>query len=136
MKIKLYWPNCKYINKQWTDCGMDSYWVECTYEEAEKWVFPYLSLEQLAESKRNWEPKDKDLKDIGFETDKLCFLISKDLRSIESFCWYYPYSGQWNAYCPFEEIKEVEINELKDVFRLTDIAKHKNTETPANSVKK
>lgn len=79
MKIKLYWPSCNFLNRQWVKERIDLYWVECTFEEAERNVFPYLSLEQIEESKRN------------------------------------PYSGQWNDYCPFRELKEIEINELKEV---------------------
>lgn len=115
MKIKLYWPKCNFVNKEWVNDEIDSFWVECTFEEAEKKIFPYLSPRQLEESRRNWEPRERDAKDIQIETDRLCYLVSKDLKSIISFPWYYPYSGQWNAYCPFEEIREVEIKELKDV---------------------
>ncbi len=45
----------------------------------------------------------------------------KDLKSIESFPWYYPYSGQWNAYCPFEEIEEVDISDLKEILVINDV---------------
>ncbi len=115
MNIKLYWPKCKFLNKQWVDEKIDSYWVECTFEEAERNVFPYLSIDQIEISKKNWEPKEKGSKDNGIETDRLCYLVSKDLRSIISFPWYYPYSGQWNGYCPFLEVEEIEINDLKDL---------------------
>ena len=56
-----------------------------------------------------------------YEQNHLHFLISKDLKSIESFPWCYPYSGQWNAYCPFEEIEEVDINDLKEILELDGI---------------
>lgn len=118
MKIKLYWPKCNFLNKQWVDDEVDSYWVECTFEEAETKVFPYLSLDQIEESKNNWEQKEIDSKNLRIETDRLCYLISKDLRSIISLPWYYPYSGQWNAYCPFIEIKEADIKDLKDLSNI------------------
>jgi hypothetical protein len=115
LKIKFYWPRCNFLNKQWVNDEIDSYWIECTSEEAESKIFPYLSLDQIEESKNNCKPTDKQSKDQQIEKDRLYYLISKDLSSIISFPWYYPYSGQWNAYCPFEEIKEVEINDLMDV---------------------
>jgi len=133
LKIKLYWPKCNFLNNQWVDVEIDSYWVECAFEEAEKNVFPYLSLEQIEQSKRNWKPKEKGSKDIGIETDRLCYLVSKDLKSIVSFPWYYPHSGHWNGYGPFEQMKEVEIKDLKDV---SSIASNSVTErhNEANSL--
>lgn len=115
MKIKLYWPKCNIHNEKRVSHEMDSYWVECTFEEAQNRVFPYLSLDQIEQSKINWKPKEKGSTDIGIDTDRLCYLVTKDLVSIISFPWYYPYSGQWNGYCPFKEIKEVKIEDLKDV---------------------
>lgn len=115
MKIKLYWPRCNFPSKQRADEEIDSYWVECTLEEAEINVFPRLSLAQIEISKKNWEPKENDSKDIVIDTNSLCYLVSKNLRSITSFPWYYPYSGQWNGYSPFEEMREIEIKDLKDI---------------------
>jgi hypothetical protein len=115
LKIKLYWPKCNFINKNWNEEGIDSYWLECTLEEAEKNVFPHLSKIQIEESKRNWEPKEKGTKDIVIGMDQLCYLVSKDLKSIISFPWYYPYSGQWNAYCPFRRIDECNIFSLDEL---------------------
>lgn len=93
MKIKLYWPKCHFSNNQREDEKIDSYWVECTFEDAERNVFLYLSPDQIELSKQNWEPKEKGSKDIGIDTDRLCYLVSKDLQSIVSYRWYYPYSG-------------------------------------------
>ena len=121
MKIKLLWPQCRFLNKQWTNEALDSYWVQCTIDEAKNKVFIYLSASQIEESMKNWEPKENNEEAIKNDSDCLHFLISKDLKSIESFPWYYPYSGQWNAYCPFEEIEEVEISDLKEIIALGDV---------------
>ncbi|TCX53588.1 hypothetical protein [Dehalobacter sp. 14DCB1] len=121
MKIKLMWPKCRFLNKQWTNEEMDSYWVECTIDEAKNKVFSYLSTSQIDESMKNREPKENDDVPIKIDSDHLYFLISKDLQSIESFPWYYPYSGQWNAYCPFVEIEEVDISDLKEILELDDV---------------
>ena len=119
LKIQLYWPKCKFQNGEWGQSGIDSYWVECTSQESEEKVFKYLSSAQIKESKRNWEPRKRNSKDFKIETDRLCYLVSKDLKSIMSFPWYYPYSGQWNAYCPFERIKEIEIQDLSEVSNIS-----------------
>lgn len=79
-------------------------------------VFPNLSPSQIEKSLKNWRHEEEYSKDLGIEKDKLCFLISKDLFYIESFQWFYPYSGQWNAYCPFRRIKEIEINNLNEIL--------------------
>jgi hypothetical protein len=121
VNIKLFWPNCDFINKQLGGDKIDSYWVECTFEEAEKSIFPYLSQEQIEESKIIWDPKEKT--DIEIDTDHLCYLVSKDLKSITPMPWYYPYSGMWNGYCPFVEIPKVEITELSEIKDLVAIKK-------------
>lgn len=118
MKIKLIWAKCRFHNKQWTDNEMDSYWVQCTIDEARNRVFSYLSEGQIEESMKNWEPKENDdlMKN---ESEHLYYLVSRDLQSIESFPWYYPFSGQWNAYCPFDEIEEINISDLKEILALS-----------------
>lgn len=119
LRIKLYWPKCKLGNKEWASDGIDAFWVECTLEEAEEKVFPYLSPRQLVESRRNWERVEMDRKSSHIEKNRFCYLVSKDLNSIISFPWYYPYSGQWNAYGPFREIYETEITELEEASKIT-----------------
>lgn len=101
------------------DEGIDSYWVECTFEEAEKYVFPYLSTEQLELSMENYNSRSLGHKNFQMETNCLYYLVSKDSQSIISFPWYYPYSGHWNSYSTFEKIKEVKTNSLNDVSNLT-----------------
>jgi hypothetical protein len=118
MEIKLYWPKCNFLHKKWGKIEIDSYWVECTLEEAEREVFPLLSTEAIKESKSNWRPRREDFENDTIETDRYCFLVSKDLSSIESYPWSYPYSGHWNAYCPFEAIEPIEIKKLKELVNM------------------
>ncbi len=119
MRIQLYWPKCSLRNEHVDFAQKDSFWVECTPEEAETKVFPYLTLKQTERSKKTWEQSKKDNKPVsGVETHVYCFLISEDIEIIESFPWFYPYSGQWNAYCPFRKVREVDINELKDIAKI------------------
>jgi len=48
---------------------------------------------------------------------------SKRVRRFNSYIhsYYLPYSGQWNDYNPFREIKEIEIDELKEIPLLRHI---------------
>lgn len=115
MKIKLYWPQCNYINGEWTkDKRIDSYWLECTYEEAVHSILPFLSETQKLDFHKI-DHQGNDNKITEMESHSFCFLISQDLQSIVPMPWFYPYSGQWNAYCPFKEIKEIEISNLKEI---------------------
>lgn len=106
------------MNREWVRDKIDSFWVECTMEEAEGKIFPYLSYEEIEESKTIWKAQKKEENDILLERSSLCYLVSKDLKSIVPYPWYYPYSGQWSAYCPFEEIRVIEVNELNEVSTL------------------
>jgi hypothetical protein len=118
MIIKLFWPECKYFSGEWSNTKIDSYWIECTLEEAKNKVFPYLLPEKIEESLKNWDPKEQQSLLKHINRNLLCFLISKDLKSIEPLPWFYPYSGQWGAYCPFNDMKEVHIDELIELCKL------------------
>jgi hypothetical protein len=118
LEIKLYWPNCNYHNKKWGQKKIDSFWVECSFEEAKREVFPYLTTEEKEQTMENWRPKEEGLQGNPKRRDCLCYLISKDLKSVSSFPWYYPYSGHWNAYCPFQEMKKIEIKELTEISNI------------------
>lgn len=115
MEIQLYWPNCNYHHKKWLQKKIDSYWVECNFEEASREVFPYLSTADIEQSMENWRPTEESLQENQLISDCLCYLVSKDLKSVSSLPWYYPYSGHWNGYGPFQGIKKIEIKELKEI---------------------
>jgi len=108
MRVVLVWPDCCLLNGAWTERKVDSFWVECTSEEANTKVLP------LAEGKivRAFFPRHYD--DAGSE--KRFFLVAKDMSSVQEMAWYYPYAGQWDAYCPFRELpQEVHIADLKEL---------------------
>ena len=114
MKTRLIWKESRINNNK------DSFWVECTNDEVIEKILPLKSDEDfINEINRN----------IGHSTinrneneNIYCnfFLVSTDLKDIKSFRWVYPYSGQWNAYNPFEEIEMVEfynLDELDELYR-------------------
>ena len=114
MNTNLYWPNCQRINGKLSNLGIDSYWVECTYEEAENFIFPYLTCKQIELSKSLWE-KGKG-RVVRISNNLLCFLVPKDLKAITPMPWFYPYSGHWGAYSPFVSVKDTEVTEFRNNF--------------------
>jgi hypothetical protein len=113
VKTKLYWPDCKIGFRPRNAKPIDSYWLECTFEEARNLIFPLLDAEGVRESESCWDPEAPDMGEHGIETRRAFFLISKDLSSILPCRWVYPYSGQWGAYCPFRNIQPIEVSDLK-----------------------
>jgi len=111
-KIILYWPYCQRINSKLSDLGIDSYWVECTYEEAENFIFPYLTCKQIELSKNLWEKGKGRVVRVG--SNLHCFLVSNDLKSITPMAWFYPHSGHWGAYSPFISVKDVEVKDFRN----------------------
>lgn len=116
MKISLYWPNCQRINGKWSESGIDSYWTECTDEEAENIIFPYLTFEQIELSENFWQ-KGK-ARGGRIDSNLLCFLVSKDLKSITPMAWFYPYSGHGGAYSPFVSVKDIEVTAFRNNLKV------------------
>lgn len=119
MKIKLYWPNCNLSFKGISFDSNDAFFLECSLDEAKEQLFKRLTDEQINQCHRDYEPiLNEEHLVFGNESNKICFLITKDQKTLLPQPWYYPYAGQWNAYSPFVEIKEIEI---KRIEHLTDI---------------
>jgi len=119
LKIKLYWPNCDLYYKDIEFNGNDAFFLECTLEEAKEQLFNRLNEKQINQCMSTYdpEPNPKSL-EFGVETNKICFLITQDQTLILPEPWIFPYAGQWNAYNPFQKIKEIEI---EDIGQLTDL---------------
>ena len=109
MKLRLIWK------KSWNNNDKDSFWIECTDKEVIDNIFPLKSDSDFLEKIK----KNKGHSKINTtESDKIfCnfFLISTDLKDIQSFNWAYPYSGLWNASNPFEEIEVIDFNNLNEL---------------------
>lgn len=116
MKIKLYWPNCNLAINGANFDGEDAIFLECSIDEAEEYLFNRLSEDQVKQCLRDYDthPNSEELK-YGIETNKICFLITRNQKVILPEPWYFPYAGQWNAYNPFLRIKEIEINDISEL---------------------
>ena len=118
MKIKLIWPQYKFVSDE-MKLNDDALFLECSLEETKKQIFEFLTDEQIKEILRSYRPiQNQEHLEFGIETDKICFLVSKDLTVFLPRPWFFPYSGQWNAYNPFRKIKEIEIKDISEIGSL------------------
>jgi ribA/ribD-fused uncharacterized protein len=123
MIIRVYWPRCHYRNFQKAE-PIDAFWVEASYEEAQKAVFPFMTPEAIERSKTHAKDGESIAFQIGNPPRPYCFLVAKDLSTIDPFEVHYPFSHMWNGYSPFQGIVEYRINaleELKDFVLLSEI---------------
>ena len=91
MKIKLYWPNCTLNFRGVEFNGHDAIFLECSLEEAKEQLFDRLTEEQIDKCLRDYDPHSNhgQLK-FGIETDKSCFLVTKDKNVLLPEPWYFP----------------------------------------------
>lgn len=119
MRVRLFWRDCDYRNKSWGADAIDAFWVEATQEEAIARVFPLLQPEQIAESLKIAEECRGVAAMMGNADHTFCFLVARDLSSIDPFPPHYPVHQMWNAYSPFEPMPDMTVESL-DALR--DIA--------------
>jgi hypothetical protein len=102
--VRWYWPSCDYRQRKWGATPIDAFWLEATEEEVVQSVFPRLSRKLQAESRR-WASESQKLAEIFLLSPRTsCFLLARDLSSIDPYVIYYPFHQQWNAYSPFHRI--------------------------------
>ena len=94
---------------------MDAFWVEATREEAVQWIIPRLTVEQRAESEE-WASECPCLaQQISQPPRPYCYLVARDLSSIDPFVVHYPFHQSWNAYSPFRSISVRTIASLDEL---------------------
>ena len=129
----MYWPNCILDCKDAKFNGEDALFLECNPEEVKEQLFDLLTENQIELCLRKYNPCPDPMQlEFGIETNKICFLITKNRKVILPCSWYFPYSGQWNAYNPFRKIKEIEIkdiNELSDIIVKVEVNNFKSYRT-------
>ncbi len=113
MKALLFWKDCDRFKPP-----QDAYWVECPAHQIEKLIEPLLNHDrQWAEKKEHYLSSQFAISnpELGLEPDSYYYLISSSGKEIIPTEPYYPYSGQWNAYCPFVEIERFSFDTLGDL---------------------
>ena len=118
MLVRRLWRDCDFRRKEWGAPRVDAFWVEATEEEAETSVFPHLEPSAIEESRQLSEQYGKLAEQMGSPARSFCFLVAKDLSSVDPFPVHYPIHPMWNAYSPFEAIPSVHITTLDEVLTL------------------
>jgi hypothetical protein len=118
MIVRCFWPKCDFRNGEWGATRIDAFWVEATRDEAIQAVFPLLSSEAQARS-MGFSSECSDLAEkIAQPPRPFCFLVAKDLSSIDPFHVHYPFHQLWNADSPFRAIAERLISSLDELVDL------------------
>jgi hypothetical protein len=132
MLVRRIWHNCNCRNKSWDADPCDAFWVEATRDEAERVIFPRLSEEGIAESKlclvRSRFFIESSI-DRGEEVHPYCFLVARDLSSVDPFHVTYPFDNLWSGYSPFEAFPETRIDTLEQLKSLSLIRESDATRT-------
>jgi len=111
MKTRLIWRECSVCSNK------DSLWVECTDEEVTAKILPFITddvsdfLKTVSQNQGTNLLNNNPLDEIYTNF----FMVSFDALIIKSYQWLMPYSGQWNAYCPFIQFEPIDFDSLADI---------------------
>jgi hypothetical protein len=119
MKAVLLWKDCSLFNRK-----QDGFWVQCASSELEEKILPYLSGEHRARFlerrehflSTEWATANSELL---VKPNSYYFMVSRDGKEVQPTDPFFPYSSQWNAYCPLEEIRIVDIDSISDLEACT-----------------
>lgn len=115
MLVRLFWRKCAYRNKDWGAPPVDCFWVEATKQEAEEVVFQRFTPADQAESRSLADRHSHMAAMMGAPDHPYCFLVARDLSSIDSFQPHYPIANLWNGYSPFRSIPLKEVSNLEEL---------------------
>lgn len=118
MIVRWFWRDCNFRGKEWGASPIDAFWVEATEKEAVNEVFPKLQPATIEESQKFAEQFIQLAEELGKPARPYCFLVGRDLSTIDPFHVHYPFHQLWNAYSPFEEMVTVNIRSLEEVRTL------------------
>jgi hypothetical protein len=115
MKAVLIWKGCDLFKEK-----QDGFWVQCPNSEVGEKILPHLSRKQRT---RFFERKEHFLSTkwatinpgLLVEPDSYYFMVSKDGKEVQPTDPFFPYSSQWNAYCPLDDIDIIKIDSIKDL---------------------
>jgi hypothetical protein len=115
MKAVLVWKDCCLFKKR-----QDGFWIQCPSSELEEKILPHLSGKertQFLERKEHFLSTEWATINPGLlvEPNSYYFMISMDGKEVEPTVPFFPYSSQWNAYCPLEDIDIINIDSINDL---------------------
>lgn len=115
MLVRLFWRDCVYRDREWGATPVDCFWVEATKREAEWVIFPRLSSSARDLSKSLAQRHSHMAAMMGSPDHPYCYLVARDLSSIDSFQPHYPIANLWNGYSPFRSMPLMEITTLEEL---------------------
>lgn len=130
MRVQLMCRKSIYRGKTWTANPLDAFWVEANLREALSSIFPYLTLEQQQKSREYAEKQPYPDWKREQHAGRYCFLVARDLSTIDPFPPLYPHSNQWNGYNPFHEIPERKITSLTELKLIAKEYRYKPRKCP------
>ncbi len=115
MKAVLIWRSCGLFKKR-----QDGFWVQCPDSMVEEKILPHLSGKHKAdflEQKERYLSTSWTTANPGLlvEPDSYYFMISRDGTEVLATVPFFPYSSQWDGYCPLEEIDIIAIGSVDDL---------------------
>jgi hypothetical protein len=119
MIVRFLWPSCDYRQKNRGAIPIDAFWVEATHEEAIQSVFPILSYEAQSESEQLAAQCEHLAETDSQPARPYCFLVARDLSSIDPYEAHYPFHHMWNAYSPFRSFPKRTIRSLVELAGIT-----------------
>jgi hypothetical protein len=146
MKVLYKWENCEafgWATKEYAENNGDAYFVEIPKDEVSEKLFSLFieNSHRNPDELRNGEYYD-DVNNWGnpdLATRNCAYvLIDKNVTKAILCDVYYPYSGQWGAYCPFKylyqtnmQVKEyrkycIHINDLEELKLLDKLIEEGN----------
>ncbi len=124
MLIRYFWRDCNFRSKKWGAVPMDVFWLEATEDEARREVFPLLSKSAIFESEKLAEQPNGKADMCVNSSRSFCFLVARDLTSIDPLPQNYPAPHMWSGYSPFEIMPRMEVeclDQLKRIFSPPEI---------------
>jgi len=118
MRVRYCWRNCTSRGRSENEPPVDAFWVEATESEARERVFPYLSADQVEESRLLAEQFGGLAAAMGDPARGFCYLVARDLSSVDPFPPHYPIHQLWNAYSPFRQMPESPVADLTDLHSI------------------
>ncbi len=119
MIVRYYWRNCALRGGTSDAPAIDALWVEATQQEAESSVFPSLTPQKISESIDLAKHYINVAEKMGAPARAFCYLVARDLSSIDPRPPHYPVHQLWNAYSPFRPMPEISISNLRDLLDIT-----------------
>ena len=118
MLIRYFWRDWERRGMKPDSDPVDAFWVEATTDEAEAYVFPLLETVSVRESRRLADEFSTIVEQSSVPLRPFCFLVARDLSSIDPMHAHYPFHHMWNAYSPFEALPTSVIENLQELRTL------------------